>query len=380
MSSDADRTTLARTPLHALHRELGARMTAFAGYEMPLHYPGGILAEHRRCRSAAALFDVSHMGQAWLDADSGAAGALESLVPGDIAGLAPGAMRYTLLLDESGGIVDDLVVSRPGAGERLALTVNAARKAADYRLLADRLAGRARLEPAEELALLALQGPRAEAVLAALCPAAAGLRFMRSARLAVGGAACTVSRSGYTGEDGFEISVPARRAEDLARRLLAHPDAAPAGLGARDMLRLEAGLCLWGQDIDETTSPVEAGLAWTIPARRRAARDFPGAARITREIADGPARRRVGLRPEGRIPARAGAPLLDRRARPIGRVTSGGFSPVLGAPIAMGYVDAAHAAPGSEIAVAIRGREAACRTAELPFVPRRRANPKEPAR
>ncbi len=369
--SDAGPKRLERTPLYELHRERDARMTAFAGYEMPLHYAGGILAEHRQCRSAAALFDVSHMGQAWLSADSDVAGALETLAPGDIAGLAPGAMRYTVLLNEQGGIIDDLIVTRPDARERLALTVNAARKAADYRRIGDALAGRARLEPAAGLALLALQGPRAEAALETLCPAARDLRPMVSARLAIDGTACTVSRSGYTGEDGFEISVPANRAADVARLLLERPEVGLAGLGARDVLRLEAGLCLYGQDLDETVSPAEAGLAWTIPARRRAAGDFPGAARIARELADGPARRRVGLLPEGRIPARAGAAILDSHSRPVGKVTSGGFSPVLGAPIAMGYAAAAHSAPGARLALSIRKKETPCRIAALPFVPRR---------
>ena len=369
--SEAGARPLARTPLYDLHRERGARMTAFAGYEMPLHYPPGILAEHRQCRSAAALFDVSHMGQAWLGADSDVAGALETLVPGDIAGLAPGAMRYTVLLNDRGGIEDDLIVARPDARERLALTVNAARKAADYRRIGAALAGRAQLEPAMELALLALQGPLAEQALAALSPAARGLRPMVSARLAIDGTACTVGRSGYTGEDGFEISVPANRAAGVARRLLERPEVGLAGLGARDALRLEAGLCLYGQDLDETVSPVEAGLAWTVPARRRAAGDFPGATRIARELADGPARRRVGLLPEGRIAARAGAAVLDDGSRPVGAVTSGGFSPALGRPIAMGYVATPHSAPGARLAVSIRGKETACRVAALPFVPRR---------
>lgn len=367
----SDTAGLARTPLHALHLELGARMVAFAGYEMPLQYPGGILAEHRQCRDAAALFDVSHMGQAWLAAETDAAAALETLVPGDIAGLAPGEMRYTLLLNDEGGAIDDLIVARPGSAERLSLIVNAARKAQDYRHIGERLAGRARLEPAEGLALLALQGPRAEGALAALCPAARGLRFMSSARLAVDGIACTVARSGYTGEDGFEISVPASRAGDVARLLLAHPDVEPAGLGARDVLRLEAGLCLYGQDLDETTSPVEAGLAWTVAPGRRRAADFPGAARILGELAEGPARRRVGLRPEGRAPVRAGAAILDRRGRQVGTVTSGGFSPRLGAPVAMGYVAAAHGDPDAALFASVRGKEVACRVGALPFVAHR---------
>ncbi len=362
---------LARTSLHPLHLELGARMVAFAGYEMPLHYTDGILAEHRHCRAAAVLFDVSHMGQAWLSADSDVAGALETLAPGDIAGLAPGAMRYTVLLNEQGGVIDDLIVARPDLRERLALVVNASRKAVDYRHVGERLAGRARVEPAGGLGMLALQGPGAEAALAALCPAAGGLRFMGRARLAIDGIACVVSRSGYTGEDGFEISVPANRACDVARLLLARPGVTPAGLGARDVLRLEAGLCLYGQDLDETTSPVEAGLAWTIPRRRRSAGDFPGAERILRELARGSARRRVGLLPEGRIPARAGAAVRDRRGRPVGKVCSGGFSPALGAPIAMGYVEAAHGEPDTCLALSIRGKDVPCRVAALPFVAHR---------
>ncbi len=370
--SDSERARLRRTPLHPLHLELGARMVPFAGYDMPLQYPDGILSEHRQCRRAAALFDVSHMGQAWLSGDETPAAALEMLVPGNIVGLAPGGMRYTFLLNAEGGVIDDLIVTRPLSGNRLGLVVNAARKDLDYRHIKESLAGHARLEPMEERGLLALQGPRAEAALAALCPAAAALRPMTAAQLAIDGIACTVSRSGYTGEDGFEISVPANRACDAARLLLAHPEVQPAGLGARDVLRLEAGMCLYGQDLDETTSPVEAGLTWTVPARRRQAADFPGAARVLRELAEGPARKRVGLRPEGRMPARPGAAIHTMQGDLTGTVGSGGFSPSLKAPIATGYVSAADSAPGTELVLTIRGNHVPCRVTVLPFVPHRR--------
>jgi aminomethyltransferase len=350
-------------------------MVAFAGYEMPVDYGTGILAEHGHTRERASLFDVSHMGQAWLGAKSDVAGALERLVPGDIRALAPGGMRYSMLLDDHGGIVDDLVVVRPGEGERLLLVVNAATKETDYAFISRRLEGRAGVEPAERLALLALQGPSAAAVLERFCPAAAGLAFMGAAQLAVEGISCTVSRSGYTGEDGFELSVPANRARELAERLLDQPEVLPAGLGARDSLRLEAGLCLYGHDIDRTTSPVEAGLAWTVSKRRRAAADFPGAARILRELADGPARRLVGLRPEGRAPARAGTGVVDSLGLTIGKVTSGGFAPTLGAPVAMGYVPREHAAPGTAVKLAVRERLVAATVARLPFVPHRYHRP-----
>jgi aminomethyltransferase len=360
--------TLKRTPLHALHRELGARMVSFAGYEMPVQYPDGIIAEHTHTRTAAGLFDVSHMGQAWLAADRDVAGALESLVPGDIVGLEPGQMRYTVLLNDTGGIIDDLIVARPADAERLTLVVNAARKDVDYSHIGARLAGRAALEPADRLALLALQGPAAAAVFERLCPAVANLHFMMFAQLAVDGISCAVARSGYTGEDGFEISVPATRAVDLARKLLDQPEVRPIGLGARDTLRLEAGLCLYGHDIDETTSPVEASLAWTVARRRREAADFPGADRILREIRDGPARRRVGLRPEGRSPAREGSPVLDRLGLPVGVVTSGGFGPTVGAPVTMGMVQAEHAVAGANLKLAIRDKQIPAEVVPLPFV------------
>ncbi len=375
MSESAEKTSeaksLRRTPLHDLHGKLGARMVPFAGYEMPVQYADGIIAEHTHTRIEASLFDVSHMGQAWLAADSDVSATLETLVPGDIRGLGPGQMRYTTLLNDDGGIVDDLMVIRPGAGERLMLIVNAARKHVDYDFISSRIGTKAAIEPAERLALLALQGPLAVTALARLCPAVAGLNFMVASQLAVNGISCTVSRSGYTGEDGFEISAPANRAAELAECLLEQPEVKPAGLGARDSLRLEAGLCLYGHDIDETTTPVEAGLSWIIPRRRRDAADFPGAERILRELSEGSARKRVGIRPEGRAPAREGNRILDQRGLPIGVVTSGGFGPTIGGPVTMGMVQADHAAPGTPINLAIRDKVVPAEVVKLPFVAHR---------
>lgn len=363
--------TLKRTPLHELHVRLGARMVPFAGYEMPVQYTGGIIAEHTQTRTGATLFDVSHMGQAWLAAESDVSGALETLVPGDIQGLSPGQMRYTMLLNDSGGIVDDLMVMRPGADERLMLVVNAARKHVDYEFISRQIGSRAALDPADRLALLALQGPQAAAALSRLCPAVAGLNFMIASQLAVNGISCTVSRSGYTGEDGFEISVPANRATELAECLLDQPEVGPAGLGARDSLRLEAGLCLYGHDIDESTSPVEAGLSWAIARRRREAADFPGAERILRELSDGPARKRVGIKPEGRAPAREGSRILDKHGLPVGVVTSGGFGPTIGGPVTMGMVQTEHAVPGTQLNLAIRDKTVPAEVVKLPFVAHR---------
>jgi aminomethyltransferase len=363
--------SLKRTPLYELHQSLGARMVPFAGYEMPVQYSDGIIAEHTHTRTAAGLFDVSHMGQAWLAADADVSGALETLVPGDMRGLRAGQMRYTTLLNDEGGIVDDLMVIRPGGGERLMLVVNAARKHADYDYISSRIGSRAVLEPADRLALLALQGPLAVTALERLCPAVTGLNFMVASQLAVNGISCTVSRSGYTGEDGFEISAPANRALDLAQCLLDQPEVKPVGLGARDSLRLEAGLCLYGHDIDETTSPVEAGLPWVIAKHRREAADFPGAARILRELADGPVRKRVGLRPEGRAPAREGSRILDKLGMPVGVVTSGGFGPTVGGPVTMGLAQTEHAAPGTQLKLAIRDKLVSAEVIRLPFVAHR---------
>jgi aminomethyltransferase len=359
---------LRKTPLDSLHRELGARMVAFAGYSMPVQYPSGIMAEHARCRGEAALFDVSHMGQATLSG-AGAAAALERLVPGDILDLAPMRQRYTLLMNEAGGIQDDLMVARL-APDRLLLVVNASRKDEDFRRIAADLRD-VRLDVIEDRALLALQGPAAAATLASLAPGLAALPFLGVAQVDLLGAACIVSRSGYTGEDGFEISVPAARAEALARDLLARPGVAPAGLGARDILRLEAGLCLFGADIDELTTPVEAGLAWTIGKRRRAEGGYPGAAVVADQLASGPHRRRVGIRPDGRAPARAGATIAAADGTDAGTITSGGFSPTLGAPIAMGYVRKDLVAEGTRLALALRGRQVPAEVVKLPFVPHR---------
>jgi len=372
MADTADQD-LRETPLTALHRELGAKMVPFAGYAMPVQYPAGIVAEHQHTRAAAGLFDISHMGQAFLHpGEAHADEALERLVPGDLQSLAPGGLRYTLLLNDRGGIVDDFMVTRPAepeAQDQLFLVVNAARKEVDFAAIAERLDDAARLVPAPERALLALQGPRAAEVLARHAPAATELTFMTARRTEVAGIDALVSRSGYTGEDGFEISVPAEAAEGLFRALLDEPEVKPIGLGARDTLRLEAGLCLYGHDLDEDTTPVEAALAWTIGKRRRAAGDFPGAETILRQLRDGPPRKRVGLRPEGRAPVREGAELRDpANDSPIGQVTSGGFGPTVGGPIAMGYLAAAYAQPDTEVHALVRGKARPCRVVKPPFV------------
>ncbi len=364
---------LKRTPLYNLHQSLGARMVPFAGYEMPVQYPAGILAEHLHTRARAGLFDVSHMGQLRLGGPDPAA-AFEALVPGEIRALRPMRMRYSLLLNEAGGILDDLMTTRLGDG--LFVVVNAATKDADLAHLRARLGGAVTIELIEDRALLALQGPAAAAVLARLGDGLAQLPFMSAAEMALNGEPCLVTRSGYTGEDGFEISLPGAAAPGLAERLLAEPEVMPIGLGARDSLRLEAGLCLYGHDIDETTTPVEADLAWTIGARRRAAGDFPGAAVILRQLAQGPSRQRVGIRPDGRAPAREGAVIADAAGNEIGRVTSGGFGPSLGAPVAMGYVEAAHAVDGAALSLLVRGSPRPARVAPLPFVPHRYYRPR----
>jgi aminomethyltransferase len=365
----AESAPLRRTPLYDLHRARGARMVAFAGYEMPVQYPGGIIAEHRHTRAKAGLFDVSHMGQIALRGE-GAARALERLVPGDLQSLASMRMRYTLLLDESGGILDDLMATRVADG--LALVVNASRKEADLEHLRRDLGGGIVAEPLLEHALLALQGPMAASVLARF--AGIGIErmpFMSAVEADIAGAPCFVTRSGYTGEDGFELSLAAENAVAVAETLLNEPEVAPIGLGARDTLRLEAGLCLYGHDIDETTTPIEAGLAWAVAKRRRENADFPGASTIMRQLAEGPRRKRVGIRPDGRAPAREGTAVTDPAGNPVGRVTSGGFGPSVGAPIAMGYVEAAHAAEGAPLALIVRDVPRLSRVARLPFVPTR---------
>jgi aminomethyltransferase len=361
--------TLKTTPLDALHRELGGRMVPFAGYAMPVQYSAGIMAEHLHCRAKASLFDVSHMGQGSLYG-AGAAAALERLVPGDMAGLKAQRQRYSLLTTESGGILDDLMVANLGA-DRLFLVVNASRKDVDFAHIAAALPGDVRLERHEDRALLALQGPEAVTVMARLAPEAAALPFMGVGAVSIAGQPCLVSRSGYTGEDGFEISVPAEGAESLARALLAEPEVMPAGLGARDSLRLEAGLCLYGNDIDETTNPVEAALTWVIGKRRRTEWNFLGAEPIRAMLENGPARLRVGIRPDGRAPARAGTEILGADGAIAGSITSGGFGPTLGAPIAIGYVPSALAADGSKIELMVRGKPLAATVVPTPFVPHR---------
>jgi len=367
---------LLHTPLHALHVARGARMVPFAGYEMPVQYADGIIAEHTHTRAAAGLFDVSHMGQAFVVGPdhATAARALEALVPADIVNLAPGRQRYTQLTDANGGILDDLMVTRsadPDEDGVLMLIVNAARKEADYAHIAAGLPAGARLIRADHRALIALQGPKAAAVIERHCAGAAAMAFMSARSASFDGIDCHVSRSGYTGEDGYEISVKANRARAIAERLLGHAEVKPIGLGARDSLRLEAGLCLYGHDIDTSTSPVEAALAWSIQKRRREEGGFPGAERVLGELRDGARRLRVGLRPEGRVPAREGAEIKSSDGAPIGKVTSGGFSPSLGAPIAMGYVDRAFAEPGTPVALVVRGKDIPAAVAALPFVPHR---------
>jgi aminomethyltransferase len=377
VSDPVEAAPLRHTPLYDLHCALGARMVAFAGYAMPVQYPAGIIAEHLHTRAKAGLFDVSHMGQIRLHG-AAAARALEALVPGDLQGLMPGRMRYTLLLNDEGGILDDLIATRVDDG--LMLVVNAACKEADLAHIAAHLERAVVVEPRFERALLALQGPQSAAVLARLAGGVANgverMAFMSAADATIAGAPCFVTRSGYTGEDGFELSIAATDAARVAEALLREPEVAPIGLGARDTLRLEAGLCLYGHDIDETTSPVEAGLSWTIARNRRGAGDFPGAATILRQLADGPARRRVGIRPDGRAPAREGAAILDPADNPVGRVTSGGFGPSVGAPIAMGYVDAAHSTEGSALALVVRDVPRPAHVAPLPFVATRYYRPR----
>jgi aminomethyltransferase len=343
-------------------------MVPFAGYDMPVSYPSGVLAEHNHTRAAAGLFDVSHMGQAIVRGPLRVA-ALETLVPGDILSLGEGRIRYTLLTNEQGGILDDLMVTN--AGDHLFLVVNAACKAQDIAHLALGLAGQAEVVELAGRALIALQGPAAAGVMARLAPGSAEMAFMSFRPLDVGGISCLVSRSGYTGEDGYEISVPANRADELARRLLASPEVRPVGLGARDSLRLEAGLCLYGADIDSTTTPVEAALVWAISKRRREMGGYPGAATVKRQLAEGPKRLRVGLKPLDKAPARAHTPITDQEDRPIGEVTSGGFGPTIGGPVAMGYVEAGFAAPGTVVKLVVRGTPRDARVVDLPFVPHR---------
>ena len=355
---------LKSTPVYGLHEELGARMVPFAGYLMPVQYPDGIIAEHNHTRSAASFFDVSHMGQLAIRGKQ-TAEAIERLVPGDIQSLKPGRVRYTQLTNETGGIIDDLMVTN--VGDYLFLVVNASRRDVDLACLRAGLTG----FEVEELdrALFALQGPEASRVIARFAPGAEDLPFMAAAPFVVDGISLAVTRCGYTGEDGFEITVPAAVAERFARSLLAEQEVKPAGLGARDTLRLEAGLCLYGNDIDETITPIEAGLKWSIGGRRRKEGGFPGTQQIQAQITEGTPRTLVGLIPEGRAVARPPAEIQNDTGMVIGSVTSGGFGATVGGPIAMGYVDSAYAEPDTPVAVVVRNKALAARLVPLPFVP-----------
>lgn len=364
--------SLLATPLDALHRTLGAKMVPFAGYSMPVQYPLGVLKEHLHTRAAAGLFDVSHMGQADLVGEDIIA-AVEELVPGDIQSLKAGRIRYTQLLNEEGGIIDDLMIAKPVDDDpnRLHLVVNAACKDKDYAVFEAHLKGRGSLERKSQHALLALQGPKAAKVLALLDPQCATMPFMSLRAASIAGTDVVVSRCGYTGEDGFEISVPAVSATELAEALLEHTDVEPIGLGARDSLRLEAGLCLYGHDIDVTTSPVEADLVWSIGKRRRLEGGFPGDARLLKELHEGPSRVRVGLKPIGRAPAREGTVIETVDGDGVGVITSGGFGPTVEAPIAMGYVEKTYAQPGTRLHLIVRGKVLEADVTSMPFVQQR---------
>ena len=371
-----DNSPLKRTPLHALHLARGGKMVPFAGYEMPVQYAAGVLREHLHTRLHAGLFDVSHMGQIALRPKSGqvadAALALERLVPQDILAVAPGRQRYAQFTNEAGGILDDLMVAN--FGDHLFLVVNAACKQEDEAHLRAHLSDVCEIDSLADRALIALQGPKAESALAKFCADAGAMKFMDAGPRRVGDFDCFVSRSGYTGEDGFEISVPAEQAEALAAALLDHADVMPIGLGARDSLRLEAGLCLYGHDIDTTTTPVEAALEWSVQKSRRSggAREggFPGAEKILTQFAQGASRRRVGLKAEGRAPVREGASLFADTAshQPVGDVTSGGFGPSLNAPVAMGYLPVPLANVGTPVFAEVRGQRLSLKVAAMPFV------------
>ena len=375
----AQHAMLKRTPLYNLHVARGARMGAFAGYEMPIQYPPGIMKEHLHTRAHAGLFDASHMGQIALRPRNGKiadiATALERLVPVDVVELAAGRQRYAFFTNANGGVIDDLMIAH--CGDRFVLIVNASRKTIDEELLRAALARICAVEVLEDHALLALQGPESESVLARFAPDSAAMRFMDARSLMIAGSVCVVTRSGYTGEDGFEISVAASAAETLARVLLENPSVALAGLGARDNLRLEAGLCLYGSDLDEDTTPVEAALEWAIPrTRRRAgtrAGGFPGADLVLPQLDDGSPRRRVGVRAQGRMPVRGGTLLFAgvSTADPLGKVSSGGFGPSVGGPVAMGYLPRALSAPGVRVFAEVRGSRVPVQVTDLPFIPHR---------
>ena len=374
---DTAAETLKTTPLNALHQSLAGKMVPFAGYSMPVNYPMGVLKEHLHTRAAAGLFDVSHMGQAELvggDVDA----ALEALIPGDLKSLKPGQIRYTVLLNETGGIIDDLMVTRPaepGKENALYLVVNAACKDGDFAHIESKLEGRAKLTRRDSVALLALQGPRAAEALSRVVPEAANMEFMTSRVVEVEGARVRLFRSGYTGEDGYEISVPSEAAAQIAIEILDQPEVEPIGLGARDSLRLEAGLCLYGSDIDAVTTPVEAALTWVVGKRRREEANFPGAEKILSQIINGAPRKRVGIKPLGRAPARAHTEIQDGDGSKIGEITSGGFGPSVGGPVAMGYVTAPFAKVGTLLTLIVRGQQVPAEVIKLPFTPHRYFKP-----
>ncbi|ASG21213.1 glycine cleavage system aminomethyltransferase GcvT [Nitrospirillum viridazoti] len=367
MSSETDSPLLV-TPLNALHRELGAKMVPFAGYDMPVQYPLGVLKEHLHTREQAGLFDVSHMGQVILHGD-GVVDALEKLVPGELKALKEGRIRYSFFTNDQGGILDDLMIAN--RGDHLFLVVNAACKVPDIAHLTAGLPGIEVEYLGDDRGLLALQGPVAATVLARFLPEVATMPFMSMVNASLKGIPVTIARSGYTGEDGYEIGIDADRTEDVARLLLAEPEVAAIGLGARDSLRLEAGLCLYGHDIDTTTTPVEAGLTWAISKRRREEGGYPGDAVVRRQLAEGAARYRVGIQPEGRAPAREHTEIQDANGQTVGEVTSGGFGPSANAPVAMGYVTAGNAAAGTPLSLIVRGKALPAKVATLPFVPQR---------
>jgi aminomethyltransferase len=383
MASATSDAPLKRTPLFDLHVSLGAKMVPFAGYEMPVQFPLGVLKEHLWTREKAGLFDVSHMGQACLVADDGkhdtVARALEALVPADIVNLKPGQQRYTQFLADDGGILDDLMVARSADASHdgtLYLVVNAGCKDADYAHLTAKLPQNVKLTVFDEKALLALQGPGAVRALSSLIPGVDKLAFMTTTEVKIGDMPLVISRSGYTGEDGYEISVNDEDAVEFGKMLLAIEGVQPIGLGARDSLRLEAGLCLYGQDIDTTTSPVEADIAWSIQKRRRVEGGFPGAARIQGELANGPTRKRVGIKPDGRAPARERTEIFTVLGDRIGTVTSGGFGPTVNAPVAMGYVHADCAEAGTRVNLMVRGKPLPAEVVTLPFAKHRYFKPK----
>ena len=367
-------TALLKTPLHALHVELGAKMVSFSGYDMPVSYPTGIMAEHKHCRTAAGLFDVSHMGQLRLLGPDAAA-ALETLVPVDVVDLPAGKQRYGLFTNANGGILDDLMITRRAAShdKDLFLIVNAACKAADTQHLITNIGHRCTVVPLPDRALLALQGPQAVTVLSRLNAQVAALTFMTAGDFNLNGADCFVTRSGYTGEDGFEISVPSQQAEALARALLAQPEVAPIGLGARDTLRLEAGLCLYGHDINPTTTPVEAALTWAIQKVRRSggarAGGYPGADVINAQLTSGASNKRVGMTGLERVPVREGALIVDTHGHKLGTVTSGTLAPTVNQPIAMAYLAMNHALVGHEVYAEVRGKRYPMRVTAMPFTP-----------